>query len=304
MAGHIDYYHILGVKRDATEKEIKRAYRKLARQYHPDVNPGDKTAEDRFKEINEAHDVLSDPKKRSQYDQFGGQYQEWQRMGGQGDMPFGQQRQRGNPNVQYEFHGENSPYDSIFDSIFGGGTRGRQQQRQAPIKGRNIEQEAVITLEEAYTGTIRHFNRDGRRLSVDIPPGVKTGNKVRVKGKGDAGYAGGEPGDLLIVVRVKDQSRYQRDGDDLHQEIKLDLYKAVLGGEIEVPTLAGPVRLTVPPGTQSGKKFRLTGRGMPSRRDPDKHGDLYVRMLIRVPKDLSGEELVLFEELAKMRGDA
>ncbi|NPV65814.1 MAG: J domain-containing protein [Anaerolineae bacterium] len=310
MTTYKDYYSVLGVSRDATQKDIKRAYRKLARQYHPDVNPGDKKAEERFKEINEAYEVLSDEEKRRQYDQLGAQYQQWQRMGGQGNVPWEDLiRQAGGGSIHYEFDGAESFFD-ILNSFFGGGLGGRtgQQSRArgtaqgAMMKGRDIEQEITISLEEAYHGTRRDFNRAGRRLSVNIPPGARTGTRVRVSGKGESGYNGGPPGDLYLVVNVQEHPTFKRDGDDLLVELPVDLYTAVLGGEVEVPTLGGKVRLKVPPGTQSGQKFRLAGRGMPRLGASREHGDLYVRILVQVPRSLTREEQELFERLAAMRG--
>ncbi len=302
MTNYKDYYAILGVGRDADQKEIKRVYRKLARQLHPDVNPGDKASEDRFKEINEAYEVLGDEQKRKQYDQLGSQYQQWQQMGGQGNVPWEDLfRQAGGQNAQYEFSGGDNFFD-ILNSFFSGGMGGaRTQTRTRPAaaqRGRDIEQEVTISLEEAYRGARRDFNRSGRRLSVAIPRGARTGSRVRVSGKGESGYTGGAPGDLYLVVTVADDPVYERNGDDLTREWPLDLYTAVLGGEVDVQTLGGKVRLKVPPGTQSGQKFRLTGRGMPRLGQPDSHGDLYVRMMVQVPRQLNDQDRKIFEDLA------
>ncbi len=307
MTNYKDYYNILGVERSADQKDIKRAYRKLARQYHPDVNPGDKAAEDRFKDINEAYEVLGDDEKRKQYDRLGSQYQQWQQMGGQGSVPWEDlfRQAGGQQNIQYDMNGTDSFADilnAFFSGGMGGARGGRQRTRQAAgMRGRDIEQEVRISLHEAYHGTRRDFNRNGRRLSVAIPPGAKTGSRVRVAGKGESGYAGGPPGDLFLVVTVADDPTYERSGDDLTREWPLDLYTAVLGGEVEVPTLAGSVRLKVPPGTQSGQKFRLAGRGMPRLNQSGSHGDLYVRMLVQVPTHLTDREKELFEELSGLK---
>lgn len=306
MTNYKDYYDALGVSRDADQKAIKRAYRKLARQYHPDVNPGDKKAEERFKDINEAYEVLGDEEKRKQYDRLGSQYQQWQQMGGQGNVPWDDlfRQAGGGTNAQYEFSGGDSFFD-ILNAFFGGGMGGTRTQTRTrqpmSTRGRDIEQPVKITLQEAYHGTRRDFNRSGRRLSVSIPPGARTGSRVRVSGKGESGYNGGPPGDLYLVVTLQDDPTYERDGDNLVREWPLDLYTAVLGGEVEVPTLGGNVRLKVPSGTQSGQKFRLTGRGMPRLGKPQEHGDLFVRMLVQVPKDLDEDEIALFEQLSRLR---
>lgn len=319
MAQYQDYYDVLGVDRGASEKELKKAYRKLARQYHPDVNPGDKQSEERFKAINEAYEVLSDADKRAQYDRLGRQYHEWQRMGGQGNVPWEDlMRQAGfnGGNVHYEqYGGPSGGFSDFFDMLFGGlggfgssgGSRGTSRGRtrastRAPIHGRDIEHEVTITLEEAYRGTERILNRGDKQLTVRIPPGAKTGTRVRVSGKGEGGYDGGQPGNLYLSVRVADHPQYERQDDDLYREIEVDVYTAVLGGELRVPTLAGDVRLKIPPGTQSGQKFRLAGRGMPRLRGGSK-GDMYVVVQIQVPKDLSEEERKLYERLAALRAN-
>jgi curved DNA-binding protein len=306
--GYKDYYDVLGVSRSASEKDIKKAYRKLARQFHPDVNPGDKKAEDRFKEINEAYEVLGDSEKRARYDQLGSQYQQWQHMGGQGSVPWEDLlRQAGMGNAQgarVEYAGDMSGggFSDFFDMLFGG-ARPRQQtrSRRAPIKGRDLEHEVGISLAEAYGGTERRLNIDGKRITVKIPAGARTGTRVRLSGKGDQGYAGGQPGDLYLMVSVMDDPRYERKEDDLYGQVPVDIYTAVLGGEVTVPTLDGSVRLKIPAGTQSGQKFRLAGKGMPHLRQPQQHGDLYVTVMIQVPEKLTDEELKLFQKLADLR---
>ena len=303
--GYKDYYDVLGVSRSASDKDIKKAYRKLARQFHPDVNPGDKAAEERFKEINEAYEVLGDSKKRARYDQLGSQYQQWQHMGGQGSVPWDDLlRQAGMGNAQgprVEYSGDmNGGFSDFFDMLFGGGRTRQSRAQRAPIKGRDLEHEVSISLEEAYSGTERRLNVDGKRFTVKIPAGARTGTRVRLSGKGDTGYAGGQPGDLYLVVNVMDDPRYERKDDDLYGQVPVDVYTAVLGGEVTVTTLDGSVRLKIPAGTQSGQKFRLAGKGLPRLRQPQKHGDLYVTVMIQVPGELSEEERQLFQKLASM----
>ena len=306
--GYKDYYDVLGVSRGASDKDIKKAYRKLARQFHPDVNPGDKASEDHFKDINEAYEVLGDTEKRARYDQLGSQYQQWQHMGGQGSVPWDDlMRQAGAGNAQggrVEFGDDmnGAGFSDFFDMLFGA-NRARQTrtQQRAPIKGRDLEHEVAISLAEAYSGAERRLNVDGKRITVKIPAGARTGTRVRLSGKGSPGYANGQPGDLYLVVNVMDDPRYERKEDDLYGQLPIDIYTAVLGGEVTVPTLEGSVRLKIPGGTQSGQKFRLAGKGMPHLRQPQHHGDLYVTVMIQAPENLSDEERQLFQKLADLR---
>ncbi|MBN1286607.1 MAG: J domain-containing protein [Anaerolineae bacterium] len=314
-----DYYKILGVDKNASEKDVKKAFRKLARQYHPDVNPGNAEAEAKFKEINEAYEVLKDKDRRAKYDQLGARYHEWQRAGGQGGFDWadfvtpdwfgGRSRERGS-GVRFEYRDMNDVFggrsggggfSDFFETLFGGGfgAAGRQQS----IKGRDTEQPVPITLEEAYHGAERTLQfDDGRKPTVKIPRGAKTGTKIRIAGYGQPGRAGGDAGDLYLKIDVTPSPAYERDGDDLYSSATVDLYTAVLGGQVRVPTLAGPVTLKIPAGTSSGRKFRLQGRGMPRLNNPDSHGDLYVEVKVEVPKNLSERERALFTELAKLRG--
>jgi curved DNA-binding protein len=297
-----DYYKVLGVTKSASEKEIKTVYRKLARQHHPDVNPGDKQAEAKFKEINEAYEVLSDPDKRKHYDELGanwGQYSQYAQGG-----PF--QWERGAGGAQYRtvtpeelenlFGGRG--FSDFFETFFGGFGAGRSD--GFAQRGHNVEQPVEITLEEAFRGTTRVLQRDGHKLEVKIPAGVKTGSSVRVAGQG-ASVRGGARGDLYLRVEVKPDPRFERLGDDLRAEVPVDLYTALLGGEVYVPTLKGKVALKIPPETQSGTSFRIAGRGMPRLGSTTTFGDLYVQVSIRVPTNLSAEEKTLFEKLAKLR---
>jgi curved DNA-binding protein len=300
-----DYYQTLGVSRDADEKEIKRAFRRLARQYHPDVKPGDAEAEERFKEINEAYEVLSDPEKRSKYDQLGADWRRWQQAGGRPDdfswgswttgAP-GAQGQRvhvryGTPEDLEDLFGGASPFSDFFSQIFGGTGAGPApggfEYSVRPQRGQNYEQEIEINLREAYQGTQRVLQKDGRRLEVKIPPGARTGTRVRITGEGAPGTSGGEAGDLYLRVRVSPDPRFERRDDDLHVTLPVDLYTAVLGGQTQVPTLGSPVMLTIPAGTQNGRVFRLRGKGMPHLRQPEQHGDLYAKLDVRLPAQLS-----------------
>ena len=293
MAKH-SYYQVLGVKKDATEKEIKQAYRKLARKYHPDVNPGDTSTEDKFKEVNQAYEVLSDPEKRKKYDRFGENWQHADQFtGSQG--PFSGFRQGGHRSTYYDFQDMDSGgFGSIFENLFGGGQGGFRTQ---PRKRTPLQQPVEITLEEAYSGTARTLDLGGKRLEVKIPAGVDNGSKVRVAAGSTTGG-----GDIHLVVTVRPHKQFERKGDNLHVEVPIDLTDAILGSEIEVPTLSGKkLALKIPPETQNGKSFRLGKQGMPKLNKKDQKGDLYAKVRIVLPEKLSTREKELFEELKSLR---
>ena len=295
-----DYYKVLGVERNADEKAIKRAYRKLAVRFHPDKNPGDKGAEERFKEINEAYEVLGDAAKRAKYDQLGASYDAWQRMGGRpggfdwtqwmGESPGGIHVEVGDLDDLF-----GGGFSDFFQTIFGGTAGARGPAGRARSRGRDLEQPVAISLQEAFSGTTRELRRDGRKLEVRIPPGARSGTRVRVSGQGEAG------GDLFLLIDVAPDSRFTRDGDDLHTQVDVDLYTAVLGGEIELPTPGGQVVLTIPAGSQPGATFRLKGRGLPGLQQPSRKGDLFAHLQIQLPRSLSAEEKDLFKKLASLR---
>jgi curved DNA-binding protein len=294
-----NYYKILGVERNAAEKDIKRAYRKLAVQYHPDKNPGDARAEERFKEINEAYEVLGDPSKRAKYDQLGSSYQEWERRGGApGGFDWSQWTGgQGGVRVDVGDLGDlfGAGFSEFFQTMFGGmGTR-----TQTARRGRDLEQHVSISLSEAYHGARRTFDRGGKHLDVSIPPGAQSGTRVRLSGQGAGGQS--QAGDLYLVVEVEPDARFERQGDDLVVEASTDLYTALLGGEVKVPTQSGDVVLTVPAGSQPGQTFRLKGRGMPQLHHPSTHGDLFARLQVTLPTNLSAEERELVTRLSKLR---
>ena len=313
-----DYYKILGVARDADEKEIKKAFRKLAQQYHPDRNPGDAEAERKFKEINEANTVLSDPEKRSQYDRFGAQWEQYARSGGRPeDFNWGNVGRGGGggntrtltPEEVEQLFGGNG-HSSFFDTLFGGGGMGGarpgQQSRTRPGGGgfgfdtrpefqpRSAPEVPVkVTLEEVFRGATRTLeSNDGTRFEVTIPRGVKTGSKVRVKGGGQ---------EILLTVEVLPHAQFKREENDLRVQVPVDLYLAVLGGEAQVPTMERPVVLTIPAGTQNGRVFRLRGLGLPNLKNPDQRGDLLAEVAVTLPTNLSEQEKALFEELRALR---
>ena len=311
-----DYYKVLGCERNATDKELKTAYRKLAHQYHPDKNPGDKTAEDKFKQLNEAYEVLSDPQKRAKYDQLGSRYAEWERAGSPGaGFDFSQWAGAGragrgaSAQDLNDLFGEGG-FSDFFTSIFGGGAGGastgtrragtgtRARTSTWALRGEDMEQPIEISLEEAYAGARRTLQKGDKRLEVNIPAGARTGTKVRMAGAGGQGQA---PGDLYLVVTVRPHPLFKREGDDLHADVPVDVYTAVLGGEVRVPTLQGNMVLNVPAGSSTGKTFRLSGRGMPRLRSPKERGDFYARLAVQVPAELSERERELFSELKNLR---
>jgi curved DNA-binding protein len=328
---HTDYYATLGVPRTASEKDIKNSFRRLARKHHPDVNPGDASAEARFKEINEANEVLSDPEKRRKYDTYGPeweQYEAWERAGRPGAPPGsspsgpggGGFRQAGRPDVEYrtmsaedleDLFGDSEPFSDFYHDMFGrrggGGAGGRAQPR--PRRGSDLEAQTTITLEEAYTGTTRTLEiaqPDGsaRRLQIRIPPGVREGARVRAAAQGSPGRSGGSAGDLYIRVHVLPHPRFRREGDDLHVRVPVPLDAALLGGEVDVPTLDGrTVRLSVPEGTQNGARLRLRGKGMP-RMNGGGHGDLIAEVDVRLPVPPSPEWRALAEAVRQSREGA
>ncbi|MFH2039763.1 MAG: J domain-containing protein [Chloroflexota bacterium] len=301
-----DYYKILGVDRKASADEIKKAYRKLAMQYHPDRNPDDKKAEERFKEFNEAYQVLSDEKKRSRYDQLGSSYSDWQGRGAPGNFNWddwvaqqgGQGRQGGSTQVNIDELFGGGTFSDFFSSIFGGGGArpARPRQRMAP----RYQQSVGISLKEAYHGTRRQLQVGDRLKEVTLPAGAKTGTKVRVAGAGPAG-PDGQPSDIYLLVDVADDPSFERKGNDLHTQAKIDVFVAMLGGVAQVDTLSGKVVLTIPPGTQPDQVFRVAGRGMPQLKDPQIKGDLFVRIKVQIPRLLTPKQKKLLEEAAEIK---
>ncbi len=305
-----DYYKVLGVEKNASADEIKSAYRKLAMKYHPDRNPGNKAAEEKFKEINEANEVLSDPQKRSRYDQISNSYSSWQQAGGtpgsfRWEDLFGggfNSGQRVEVNDLDGMFGDLGGFSDFFRMFFGGAgqrysqgsTRQRGGRAYAQPQPRAYEQQVTISFYEAYHGTTRTLDINGSKKEVKIPAGVKTGTKVRVA---SALPSGG--GDLYLVIDVAADPRFERRGDDLYTEKTIDLYTAVLGGEIEIETPSGKVLLTIPAGTQPGQLFRLSGKGMPLLKQKNTYGNLLVKVNVTIPKSLSAEQKKLFEDLRR-----
>jgi curved DNA-binding protein len=307
-----DYYKVLGVERKASAAEIKKSYRKLAMKYHPDRNQGNKGAEEKFKEINEAYQVLSDPSKRARYDQLGESYQRYQQGGGApGNFNWNDwvNQSQGSGGARVDVGNLDDlfggGFSDFFSAIFGnmGSPQSVTRPRRNPRTGEmnqpmKYEQPVTISFTEAYLGTERTFQVESRRLEVKIPAGVHTGSKVRVPGGGPTG-GDGRRADIYLVIDVTPDSRFEIKGSDLYTETGVDLYTAVLGGSATVTTPAGNVILTIPAGTQPGQVFRLAGRGMPVLKNPKEHGDLYVHAKVQVPRQLSPQERKLFEDLAR-----
>jgi DnaJ-class molecular chaperone len=307
-----DYYSVLGVPRSASDKDIKTAYRKLARKHHPDVNPGDTKAEALFKEIGEAYGVLSDADKRKKYDRWGHDWEKIEQAQAAGRRPGGSYTYTtsGGPNggpSNFNFEGAEGIGD-VLEQLFGNATRGgRQRVRATPRRGRDIEQTVEVSLEEAFNGTQRTYSLldaqtgESRNVEVKIPAGATDGLRVRVAGKGEPGLSGGTAGDLYLIVNVKAHPLFEREGDDLRVRVQTPLYTALLGGEVMVPTPKGTnLALKVPPETQNGLRMRLAGQGMPHVNGSGR-GDLFAEITVQLPKNLSTREKDLYAELARMR---
>ena len=317
-----DYYKTLCVSKTANKDEIKKAYRKLARQFHPDVNPGNKAAEEKFKEVNEAYEVLSDPAKREKYEKFGSQWQQYERSGGRPeDFNWNQWTSRPggagqtytqtiSPEDLEQILGGMGGFSDFFEMLFGNlgaspsgrrSTAGREQTRRS-LRGRDNEQSVQISLEDAFHGTTVSLQWEGgKRVEAKIPPGVRTGSRVRLSGQGEAVPGGGQAGDLYLKIEVLPHSTFERDGDDLRVTVPVDLYTTLLGGKVMVPTLERPVELTIPAETGNGRVFRLRGLGMPLLKNPKERGNLYACAEVKLPGQLSQAEKELFEKLRGLR---
>lgn len=320
-----DYYNVLGVKENASQDEIKKAYRKLARKFHPDMNKDDAQAENKFKEINEAYEVLGDEEKRKKYDQFGSQWEQYTQAGGRPEDFNWNQWAGGSGGQGYttrtvtpeEFEqmfgsGGSGGFSDFFETLFGGGAQrsagfdgngfGQRASRRVPTRGHDLDHTVQITLEEAFHGTNRTLTyEDGSEIKAKIPAGVSTGKRIRLRGQGQQGRQGGASGDLFLKIEVLPHQRFERDGDDLETAVKTDLYTHLLGGTVEVNGIDRTVKLTIPAGTENGKQFRLRGLGMPKLKSPDQRGDLRVKVEVQLPTELSEDEKKLFEQLREMR---
>ncbi|MFD2515703.1 DnaJ C-terminal domain-containing protein [Pontibacter locisalis] len=304
-----DYYKILGVEKSASQADIKKAYRALAKKFHPDKTKGDKAAEEKFKDISEAYEVLGDKEKRQQYDQLGANWRQFQQGGAAGGQYYRQpgggfQGGFSQRDMNDMFGGGGGGFSDFFEQFFGGGGAGFKQGAAGGArarKGQDYQAEAEITLQEAYSGTSRLLNVNNQQLRITIKPGVASGQTLRIKGKGGPAVGGGENGDLYIQVNVKPDPDFERKDDDLYTSLSLDMFTAILGGDAHVKTMSGELKLKIPAGTQSGKTLRLRGKGMPVYNRPDQHGDLYVKIDIKLPTNLTKEEQSLLERLRELR---
>lgn len=295
----VDYYKVLGIDKSASGDEIKKAYRKLARKFHPDLNPNDKEAHKKFQQINEANEVLSDPENRKKYDQYG---KDW-KHGEEFEKAREQQRRYSNTHRSSSrgqtFSGEfnDEDFSDFFSSMFG---ESRSRGRETKFRGQDYEAELHLDLRDAYTTHKQTLNVNGKSIRITIPAGVENGQKIKLKGHGGPGINGGPNGDLYITFQIKDDPRFKREGNDIHAAQAIDLYTALLGGEVTVETLNGKVRLKVAPETQNGTRIRLKGKGFPVYKKDGEYGDFYISYNIQLPINLSEKEKELFRELAKL----
>lgn len=303
----VDYYKILGIQKDASAEQIKKAYRKLARKFHPDVNPGDKESERKFKELNEANEVLSHPENRKKYDQYGENWkhgEEYAKAQQQQQRQYQSQQQGGFSGADF---GEGEDFSDFFQSMFGGnsGGFGRNTRGSASgkFKGQDVSAEINLHLKDAATTHQQTFEINGKKVRITIPAGVEDGQKIKLSGHGNPGQNGGPNGDLFITFNIKEDPHFKRKGDDLTSEVEIDLYTAVLGGEVLIKTLDGSVNLKVKPETQNGTKVRLKGKGFPRYKKEGEFGDLFVTYMIKIPTHLTEKEKQLFQQLKDLKNE-
>lgn len=300
---YIDYYKVLGLDKSATQADIRKAYRKMARKLHPDLNPDDKDAQKRFQELNEANAVLSDPEKRKKYDKYGkdwehaDQFEEAQRQQQQtGSSGFG-----GGQQHTYSGNFNDDTFSDFFEQMFGGSARQHGRGRQAHFKGQDFNAELQLRLSDIYTSQKQTLTVNGKNIRLTIPAGVENGQTIKIKGHGGPGIQGGPKGDLYITFSILNDTSFKREKESLYKDIDLDLYTALLGGEITVDTFDGQVKLKVKPETQPGTKIKLKGKGFPKYKTKNQFGDLFLTYRVNLPKNLTSEEKDLLKKLKTLR---
>ncbi len=299
-----DYYTILGVNKTASKTEIKKAYRNLAKKYHPDKTNGNSKLEEKFKEISEAYEVLSNDENRKKYDELGANWKNQQQQGGGGGFDYSQYyANTGGQGGHQSFEDDPEMFSEFFNNIFGGGYSHSGGRRQTSRKGQNYMAEMDMTLEEAYHGGTRIINVNNKKLRIKTKPGTRDKQKIKLTGKGSPGLNGGSPGDLYITIHIQPNPNFTRKGNNLFADFSLDIYTATLGGKMEIPTLNGNIHMTIPKGTQGGKTLRLKGKGMPIYGNASQYGDLYIKTKITIPVNLSKEEEDLFTKLKDLNNE-
>lgn len=298
----IDYYKILGLDRNASEKDIKSAYRKLARKFHPDLNPNDKEAKKKFQEINEANEVLSDPEKRKKYDQYGKDWQHAEEFQRAEQQQHQQQQRRRYSSATTGFPGmdEESGFSDFFENLFGGYSRTSGGSRNARFRGEDYSAELELSLRDAYTTHKQELNVNGKKIRITIPAGIENGQTIKISGHGSPGINGGPAGDLYIKFSITNDPKFKRLGNDIHTTTEIDLYTAILGGEIILDTLDGKIKINVKPETQNGSKIKLKGKGFPVYKSNNDFGDMYVTFSIKIPQNLTDKEKELYSQLSKI----
>ncbi|HET6766850.1 MAG TPA: J domain-containing protein [Chitinophagaceae bacterium] len=291
----IDYYKVLGLEKNATQDDVKKAYRKLARKYHPDLNPNDKESHKKFQQVNEANEVLSDPEKRKKYDQYG---KDWQHAEQFEQARHSRQQGFGRETFSGDF--SESEFSDFFTSMFGNMGGGGYRQRQTKFRGEDYHAELQLNLTDVYKSHQQVLTVNNKNIRITIPAGVENGQQIRIKGHGGPGIHGGPSGELYITFHIVNNTKFRRDKDDLHASVDIDLYTAVLGGDIIIDTLDGKAKLNVKPGTQNGSKIKLKGKGFPIYKKEGEFGDLVITFQIKIPTNLTDKQKDLFEQLSKL----
>lgn len=296
---YVDYYKILELDKKCSASDVKKAYRKMARKYHPDLNPNDKTAKSRFQQINEANEVLSDPEKRKKYDQYGSNW----KHAGEYQPAYGDRSESGRPADNfYQGNQGGDDFSDFFESLFGGGNRNRSS-GQVKFRGQDFNAELTLDLKDVFQTHKRTITVNGKNIRLTIPAGIEDGQTIKIVGHGGEGVHGGPNGDLYIRFSISNSTPFNREGANLYKNEFLDLFTAILGGEITIETFDGFVKLTVKPGTQSGTKVKLKGKGFPAYKKEGTMGDLIITWMIKTPENVSEKEIALFRELQKISGN-